>query len=287
MRLAVIGHVEWSEFVSVDRLPAPGEILHLPGSEQAAAGGGAVAAVQLARLAGRALFFTAVGDDEPGRAVAPDLEPRGLDVRAATRPDPQRRGFVFLQPGERTIVTVGEKLVPVGKDPLGWEDLDGFDGVFFVAGDAEALRVARRARVLVATSRMMPLLREAGVHLDAVVGSGRDPAERYEPLPNPPGLVVVTAGAEGGILDPRRGTHRRLSGGEGARPDRRRLRVRRQLRGGAHVRAGGRDGPGGGARAGRRAAARRASPATGPTSGSSAGRTSRTPAPRGRAGGGP
>jgi ribokinase len=46
----------------------------------------------------------------------------------------------------------------------------------------------------------MPTLAEAGVELDAVVGSGRDESERYEPgdLDPPPRLVVTTAGPSGG-----------------------------------------------------------------------------------------
>ena len=64
MRFAVVGHVEWVEFVRVDRLPASGEIAHGSDSFSEPAGGGAVAAVQLARLAGEAELFTALGDDE-------------------------------------------------------------------------------------------------------------------------------------------------------------------------------------------------------------------------------
>ena len=53
------------------------------------------------------------------------------------------------------------------------------DAVFFVSGDAEALRHSRAARVLVATSRELATLQEAGVQLDALVGSGEDEAEVY------------------------------------------------------------------------------------------------------------
>ena len=64
MRLAVVGHVEWVEFVPVDRVPLAGEIVHSDRPWAEPAGGGAVAAVQLAKLAGSASFFTALGDDE-------------------------------------------------------------------------------------------------------------------------------------------------------------------------------------------------------------------------------
>ena len=46
-RVGVVGHVEWVEFAVVDRLPQQGEIVHARECFQAAAGGGAVAAVQL------------------------------------------------------------------------------------------------------------------------------------------------------------------------------------------------------------------------------------------------
>jgi ribokinase len=52
MRVAVVGHVEWIWFGSVDRIPGPGEIAHATDDWEEPAGGGAVAAVQLAKLAG-------------------------------------------------------------------------------------------------------------------------------------------------------------------------------------------------------------------------------------------
>ena len=68
MKLAVVGHVEWIEFVRVERVPLRGEIVHAQEVWAEAAGGGAVAAVQLARLAGSSTLFTA-GDqsDRPRR----------------------------------------------------------------------------------------------------------------------------------------------------------------------------------------------------------------------------
>ena len=49
-RVAVVGHVEWVDFAVVPRLPRPGEILHAREHWEEAAGGGAVAAVQMAKL---------------------------------------------------------------------------------------------------------------------------------------------------------------------------------------------------------------------------------------------
>ena len=59
-RVAVVGHVEWMEFARVPALPAPGDIVHATEVWEEAGGGGAVAAVQLAKLAGGAVFFTAL-----------------------------------------------------------------------------------------------------------------------------------------------------------------------------------------------------------------------------------
>src|SRR5690348_4057621 len=125
MQLAVVGHVEWVEFARVDELPAAGAIVTARESWEEAAGGGAVAAVQLVNLAGSCQFFTALGDDELGRRAKKELEERGVTVHAARAFAPQRRGFTHLDDnGERTITVIGEKLRPSGEDgSLPWEEL--------------------------------------------------------------------------------------------------------------------------------------------------------------------
>ena len=201
MRTAVVGHVEWIRFAAVERLPKPGEIIHALESWLEPAGGGAVAAAELLRLAGNCDFFVAVGNDETGREAREGLEEVGLRVHAAVRDEPQRIGFTYLEEsGERTITLVGEKLHPHGKDPLPWNQLAQIDAVYFTAGDTDALRAARQARVLVATARELPTLAGAGVQLDALVHSATDPEETYEPgqIDPEPKLVVTTRGREGG-----------------------------------------------------------------------------------------
>lgn len=201
MRAAVVGHVEWVCFAAVERLPEQGEIVSASATWEEPAGGGAVAAGQLRKLAVDVDFFVAVGNDELGRRTRERLEQLGLRVHAAVRDQPQRRAFTFVDSdGERTITIMGEKLHPHGADRLPWEELAKVDAVYFSAGDADALRAARQARVLVATARELPTLLEAQVPLDALVRSGRDLAEAYEPgrLDPPPGLIVSTMGREGG-----------------------------------------------------------------------------------------
>ena len=201
LKTAVVGHVEWIEFGRVEHVPAPGEIVHVSDSWQEPGGGGAVAAVQLARLAGEATLYTALGDDEVGHRCKSELEELGLRVEAVFRPEPQRRGYVHVDAaGERTITVIGSRLGPAGDDPLPWSDLERTDAVYLTAADAGAVRAARAAGTLVSTARGLETLRESGVALDALVASARDPGELYETgeLNPAPRYVVRTAGPDGG-----------------------------------------------------------------------------------------
>jgi ribokinase len=201
MRVAVVGHVEWVEFARVERLPTSGEIIQASEWWAEAAGGGGVASVQLARLAGGSTLFTALGRDELGGRALAELTELGVRVEAVRHEEPQRRGFTFVESGgERTITIIGEKHVPRGDDALSWDDLGTTDAAYLVSADAGAVAAARCARVLVATARVLPVLAEAAVELDALVHSGSDPSETYAPgdLDPAPRLVVTTRGAAGG-----------------------------------------------------------------------------------------
>jgi ribokinase len=206
MRVAVVGHVEWIEFLRVERVPLAGEIVHAESLFSEPAGGGAVAAAQLAALAGKALLFTALSGDELGTEARARLPELGIRLHASTLPVPQRRGFTYLDAaGERTITVVGERLGPSGEDTaLPWGELAEMDAVYFVSGDVAALHAARAARVLVATSRSLATLQEGGVRVDALVGSAGDAGEQYAPgdLDPEPGFVVRTEGARGGSIAP-------------------------------------------------------------------------------------
>lgn len=202
-RFAVVGHIEWLDFAVVDHLPAAGEIVTAEEQFAVPAGGGAVAAVQLRRLAGSADFFTVVGDDELGaRSVRELASEHGLDVHAVTRAGrAQRRAFTHLdRNAERTITVLGERLVPAGEEPLPWERLAGADAVYWTGGDAGAARAARGARVLVASGRAPEGLIEAGVMPDVVIASASDEKERagIAALGPGPRWTVVTDGARGG-----------------------------------------------------------------------------------------
>lgn len=199
MRVAVVGHTEWIEFLRIPRVPLAGDITQASRAWEEPGGGGGVAAQQLARLAGACDFFTALGDDDIGRRLEQELTHRGVQVHAARRDEPQRRAVTFTDDhGERTITLFTPKLTPRGDDALPWEELDGVDAVYFTGREAGALREARRAKILVATARELPTIREAGVMVDAIVSSASDPSERYEPLDPAPRLIVATRGTAGG-----------------------------------------------------------------------------------------
>ncbi|HZQ04049.1 MAG TPA: PfkB family carbohydrate kinase [Gaiellaceae bacterium] len=198
MRCAVVGHVEWTEFALVDHVPPPGQIAHATEHWSGPAGGGAVVAAQLAKLAGGCEFYTALGDDELGQAAVRRLEELGLTLHVEWF-GRTRRAITFVDAhGERTITTIGEKLRPRAQPRL-----DGYDAAFFVAGEPDVLRAARAARFLAATPRELATLLAGAVRLDLLVGSGTDPGERYEGGLEV-GVVVRTEGASGGTANGRR-----------------------------------------------------------------------------------
>ncbi len=200
-RVAVVGHVEWVEFVRVERFPAPDSVTHAYDAFTRAGGGGVVAAVVLAELGAEVDFFCALGCDANGEAAAAELARRGVNVHAAWREQSTRRVITLLAPrGERTIVTIGDRLEPVGSDELGWERLVDAAGVYLTAGDGAAVARARRAPVLVATPRAREALEVHDALLDALVFSATDEderrwARRLEPHTR---LMVQTEGARGG-----------------------------------------------------------------------------------------
>ncbi len=204
MRVAVVGHVEWVSFGVVDHVPRAGEIVNTSETWDEPAGGGAVAAVQLAKLAGACDLFTAFGDDDLGELSERGLTALGLTVHAAIRDEKTRRAVTLIDHGnERTIVTLGERLEPRGADPLPWDRLDGADVSYVTAGDPDGVR---RGPQGAADGRDQPRARPlaaSGVVPDVLVGSARDQAETFDPasIASPTTLFVRTAGLAGGTWE--------------------------------------------------------------------------------------
>jgi ribokinase len=213
-KVAVVGHVEWVQFAHVSHVPRAGEVMHARDAFEEPAGGGAVVAVQLARLAGESLLITALGDDERGRRSLQRLYELGVRVSSAERAE-RTRGAVTLvdDQRERTITTFGERLEPVAADEeLPWAQLAEMDAVYFTAGDLDALRAARAARVLVANPRAHDALGH-DVQIDALVLSEKDEVELRAagPVEGEAELVVLTEGERGGSYRTRAGESGRWS----------------------------------------------------------------------------
>ena len=67
LKFAVIGHIEWINFLKVDSLPEPGLITHAQTSLELPAGGGALIAKTLYELSNNEIhFFTSLGKDYYG-----------------------------------------------------------------------------------------------------------------------------------------------------------------------------------------------------------------------------
>ena len=207
--LAVVGHIEWVEFLAVDRWPQPGCISHAQQRLEEPAGAGAVIAVQLAQLLDRPVhFFTALGRDSVGEACVQRLQERGVQVHVAWRDGPTRRGISLVggvgdRSGDRAITVIGDRLTPVLSDPLPWDVLQQCDGAFITAADAALVQAARSVPVLAATPRVgLAVLESAGVQIDALIGSGLDPAELVAPgdLVPSPRVQISTEGAAGGLI---------------------------------------------------------------------------------------
>lgn len=195
----MVGHVEWVEFVRVPRYPERGGLEEGEREFERAGGGAVVAAAVLADLGAEVDFFCAIGDDERGHAAMAQMRDREITVHPCWRPEPTRYVFTLLDGGgERTIITVGERLAPRGGDDLDWDLLRDVDGVYVTAGDDGAIRAARAAPVMTVTPRAGPP--PEGVTADATIMSAGDEHERRMAVPweLQTRLMVATEGSRGG-----------------------------------------------------------------------------------------
>lgn len=203
LKLAVVGHVEWVTFLSVDKCPQAGEISHGKPYGEEPAGGGAVAAVKIASLTKAPVhFFTALGNDSTGKKSLERLNQLGLNISVAWRDQPTRKGISMIDPnGERAITVIGDRLEPSIKDHLPWNELESYDGVFVTASDSDTLMLCRKANLLVASPRIgASTFKGRNIKLDALIGSALDPDERIEAIriKPTPSIRIATQGSLGG-----------------------------------------------------------------------------------------
>jgi len=207
LRFAVIGHIEWINFLKVSELPKPGIISHAEKSIEMPAGGGALIAKTLSELTNVQLhFFTSLGNDFYGNKCLEFFEKIGIKLHIAWRDEPTRKGFSLIdQEGERSITIIGKRLTPNINDNLEWSILNQMDGIFITAADKEIISKARNAKTLCSTPRIgIELINKSKVLFDGLIGSNLDPDEFFalEDLHKRPRYVIKTEGEKGGIYIP-------------------------------------------------------------------------------------
>ena len=207
LKFAVIGHIEWINFIEVDQLPKPGLISHSKKSIEYPAGGGSVIAKRLRELTNSDVhFFTALGNDFYGNKCLNIIEKMDIKLHVAWSDKPTRKGFSLIDSeGERAITIIGDRLAPSHKDNLNWNILNDMDGIFITAADKEIFKKSRIAKILCTTPRAgLNIINESGIILDGLVGSNLDPGEVFtlNDLKFKPRFVIKTEGENGGIVFP-------------------------------------------------------------------------------------
>ena len=207
LNFAVVGHVEWMNFLKVDQLPKPGIISHSEKTLEYPAGGGSIIAKRLSELSLNQIhFFTALGNDDYGEKCFKILSNLGIKLHVGWREKPTRRGFSLIDShGERAITVIGERLAPNHKDNLEWNILKKMDGIFITASDSEIFKMARAASILCSTPRVgLNIINESNVHLDGLIGSNLDAGEvfSFSELLVKPKYTIKTEGEKGGIIFP-------------------------------------------------------------------------------------
>ncbi len=207
LNFAVVGHVEWINFLKVDQFPQPGVISHSEMSIEYPAGGGSVIAKTLSELTNNQVhFFTSLGKDYYGEQSFKILSDFGMKLHVAWRDKPTRRGFSLTdRNGERSITVIGERLAPTYKDKLDWSIFKKMDGIFITASDSEIFKKARIAESLCSTPRVgLNTINKSNVFLDGLIGSNLDPGEVFNlsEISLKPKLIIKTEGENGGTVYP-------------------------------------------------------------------------------------
>ena len=207
LNFAVVGHIEWINFLKVDQLPQPGVISHSINSLEYPAGGGSVIAITLSELSNNQVhFFTSLGNDFYGEQCYKILTNLGIKLHVAWRDKPTRRGFSLIDSeGDRSITVIGERLAPNINDQLDWNLFENMDGIFITAADSGLFKKARIASALCTTPRAgIDTINSSYVFLDGLIGSNLDPGEVFtlSELSIVPRYIIKTEGEKGGIVFP-------------------------------------------------------------------------------------
>ena len=215
LKLAVIGHVEWVTFLKVDQLPLPGQIAHAKDYFEEAAGGAAVAAVQMARLIdGTVDLITSLGNDMYGEKCYERLTKLGLNLKVAWREKPTRKGISLIsKDSERAITVIGDRLQPISSDDLSWDEMKNYDGVFITATDEEGINLASKAKFVAATPRTgQDIIMSSKVKMNALIGSALDPGEKinFDKVMPKTDIYIATEGKAGGTIYPKKNRYKSI-----------------------------------------------------------------------------
>ncbi|MBN9061284.1 MAG: hypothetical protein BGP06_20040 [Rhizobiales bacterium 65-9] len=217
-----VGIAAQDHVYGVESFPATAEKHRAHSVEIVGGGIAANAAVAIARLGGRALLATRLGDDAVGDEIVATLEAENVDCRFARRfpgLKSSRSAVLVDRAGERMVINYADPGTP---DDPAWLPREWLSGVGAVLGDtrweAGALRMFRLARAAGAVALLDgdrapadPALFTAATHLVFARQAAReltgsdDPARAIAAIAAPAGTVLA-------ITDGRRGTVLRRGG---------------------------------------------------------------------------
>lgn len=223
-RVVVCGHAVVDFVFTLDEMPRLSEKYRADGLTVIGGGGGANAAVAIARLGGDAALVGRLGDDAIGDMIVSDLEREGVDCKLVDRAGGGRSSLssVFVDAaGERQIVNFrGEGLAASPSDTFGPFDAALAD-TRWPAGAVvlfDAARVAGVPAVLDAEAPVPLDLAEAATHVAFSEQGLRDftGCESAEDglkaaASRLPGWVAVTLGSAG-VMVSDKGVSRCISG---------------------------------------------------------------------------
>ena len=169
------------EFVPVEHVPSPGEIVSASDSWIEAAGRLRCADAAFKKLADSVLFFTPGTTRRVRSGRQAELEARDRGACDCARA-PAAPWVAFVdEVGERTIPTIGPKREPRGHDDSLPCRALGLRRRLLLRGRHRRPRCRAPMRASLSRLRGLGTLQRGPVELDALVGSGKDEAELYQP----------------------------------------------------------------------------------------------------------
>lgn len=227
MKIAVVGSYGVGLTMRVPRMPQPGETLSGGEFDSGPGGKGSNQAIAAARLGAEVSFFTAVGDDDYGRAAFALWRHENVDAsHTVVSPDAATMvGFILVEPSGENRITIA----PGALDTLDATAVGAFRGAIAAAdvlvvsmeipreAVVEALRIARATgtrtvlnpaparrltdEALSLVDVLTPNQTEAPVLLGLPADHGHTDAELLELLAQRTGGdVVLTRGGEGALV---------------------------------------------------------------------------------------